>query len=108
MVKIVNKCVYLLGIVFTTGDVFSETFGTLAGQSGKDFYKMIKYLNNFVSISPRHYLDLCDKLVRHILQYGCEVRGFVNALVIERLHLHFCKWILGHSLGPKDYLMRLY
>ena len=58
---------------------------------------MIKYLhvNNFVSISPQHYLDLFDKLVRPILQYGCEVWGFANALVIERLHLHFCKQILG-------------
>ena len=56
---------------------------------------MIKYLNNVVSISPRHYLQLFDKLVRPILQYSCEVWGFAHAQVIERLHLHFCKRILG-------------
>ena len=58
-------------------------------------YKMIKYLNNFVSESPRHYLDLFDKLVRPILKHACEVWGFANAPVIERIHLHFCKRILG-------------
>ena len=65
-IEIVNKFVYL-GIVFTSEGAFSETFGTLAGQGGKAVYKIIKYLNNFVSISPRHYLDLFDKLVRPIL-----------------------------------------
>ena len=45
-IEIVNKFVYL-GIVFTSGGVFSETFSTLAGQGGKN--KIIKYLNNFVS-----------------------------------------------------------
>ena len=92
--EIVNKFVYL-GIVFTTGGAFTETFSTLAGQGGKAIFKMTKYLNNFVSVSPRHRLDLFDKLVRPILQYGCEVWGFANAPVIERLHLRFCKRILG-------------
>ena len=92
--EIVNKFVYL-GIVFTTGGAFTETFSTLAGQGGKAIFKMTKYLNNFVSVSPRHHLDLFDKLVRPILQYGCEVWGFANAPVIERLHLRFCKRILG-------------
>ena len=51
-----NKFVYL-GIVFTTGGAFTETFSTLASQGGKAIFKMTKYLNNFFSVSPRHHLD---------------------------------------------------
>ena len=40
--EIVNKFVYL-GIVFTTGGAFTETFNTLAGQGGKAIFKMTKY-----------------------------------------------------------------
>ena len=36
--EIVNKFVYL-GIVFTTGGAFMETFSTLAGQGGKAILK---------------------------------------------------------------------
>ena len=50
-------------------------------------------------------MDLFDKLVRPILQYGCEVWGFANALVIERLHLHFCKRILGVKESAQNYFV---
>ena len=99
--EIVSKFMYL-GIVFTTGGAFTETFSTLAGQGGKAIFKINKYLNNFVSVSPRHYLDLFDKLVRPILQYGSEVWGFANAPVIERLHLRFCKRILGVKTSTQN------
>ena len=100
--EIVSKFMYL-GTVFTTGGAFTETFSTLAGQGGKAIiFKINKYLNNFVSVSPRHYLDLFDKLVRPILQYGTEVWGFANAPVIERLHLRFCKRILGVKTSTQN------
>ena len=83
-----NKFVYL-GIVFTTGGAFTETFSTLAGQGGKAIFKMTKYLNNFFQCRHDIIWTFFDKLVRPILQYGCEVWGFANAPVIERLHLRF-------------------
>ena len=42
-----------------------------------------------------HKLELFDKLVLPILTYGCEVWGFHTAISIERVHLQFCKRLLG-------------
>ena len=96
-----SVCLYL-GIVFTTGGAFTEIFSTLAGQGVKAIFKINKYLNNFVSVSLRHYLELFDKLVRPILRYDGEVWGFANASAIERLHLRFCKRILGVKTSTQN------
>ena len=92
--EIVKKFNYL-GIVFTTGGSFAEAQMTLAGQSQKAIFKMKKYLYKFTFLSPRHKLELFDKLITPILNYGCEVWGFIQANAIERVHLQFCKRLLG-------------
>ena len=40
-------------------------------------------------------MELFDKLISPILNYGSEVWGFRDGLEIERVHLKFCKSILG-------------
>ena len=40
-------------------------------------------------------MELCDKLISPILNYGSEVWGFHDAPEIEKVHLKFCKNILG-------------
>ena len=40
-------------------------------------------------------LDLFDKLVSPILNFGSEVWGFAAAANIERVHLRFCKKRMG-------------
>ena len=40
-------------------------------------------------------LGLFDKLILPILNYNGEVWGFSKADVIERIHLRFCKQLLG-------------
>jgi len=42
-----------------------------------------------------HKLDLFDKLVSPILNYACDVWGFVKGNAIERVYLQFCKRLLG-------------
>ena len=39
-------------------------------------------------------LQLFDSLILLICLYGCEVWGFENIDLVERLHLQFCKSIL--------------
>lgn len=92
--EIVSKFKYL-GIVFTTGGSFAETQSTLAGQAQKAIFKMNKYLYKFTHLSPRHRLELFDKLIVPILNYGSEVWGFVQGSAAERVHLQFCKRLLG-------------
>ena len=74
-----------LGIVFTSGGSFAETQSTLAGQAQKAIFKMNKYLYKFMHLSPRHRLELFDKLIKPILNYGSEVWGFLQGSAAERV-----------------------
>ena len=94
VLEIVKSFKYL-GIVFTAGGSFSEAQNTLAGQAQKAIFKLNKYLYKFTFISPEHKLELFDKLISPILNYSCEVWGFCQAQAVERVHMQFCKKILG-------------
>ena len=54
-----------------------------------------KYLYKFTFLKPSIILDLFDKLISPILNYGSEVWGFSKAPAIEAVHLNFCKKLLG-------------
>ena len=92
-IEIVNKFTYL-GIVFTSGGSLTTAQSTLAGQAQKAVFKLNKYLYKFTYITPKHKLDLFDKLVAPILNYGSEVCGFAKDLSIVRVHLQFCEKLL--------------
>lgn len=108
-----------LGVVFTVGGSFAEAQNTLAGQAQKAIFKLYKYLYKFTFITPKHKLELFDKLVTPILNYAGEVWGFKQANCIERVHLRFCKGLLGvkkttqndfvyGELGRTDYISKRY
>jgi hypothetical protein len=84
-----------LGITISSGGSFSHACQTLAGQASKALFKMKKCLSRFTNIKISHMLELFDKLILPILNYGAEIWGNINALPIERVHLKFCKEILG-------------
>ena len=67
--EIVKKINYL-GILFTPGGTFSEAQATLLGQALKAIFAMYRYSNNFVHLKPSHIVDLFDKLISPILNYG--------------------------------------
>lgn len=93
-IEIVRKFVYL-GITFTVGGSFNETHKTLSGQALKAIFKLNQYLFNFTNLSPKHVLDLFDKLIVPILCYGGEVWGFSKPNQQEKIHLQFCKKLLA-------------
>ena len=74
-IEIVNIFCYL-GVVFTSGGSNFETHKTLLGQALKAVFTLNKYLFNFTALSPLHKLELFDKLVSPILNFGSEVWGF--------------------------------
>ena len=97
--EIVNKFKYL-GIVFTSGEgggggVLLLKLKTHLLQAQKAIFKMNKYLYKFTFLTPRYKLELFDKLISPILNYGSEVWGFKQSNAIERVHLQFCKRLLG-------------
>jgi hypothetical protein len=91
---IVNKFSYL-GVIFTCGGSFIETQKALAAQALKAIFKLKSYIYKFTTLSVKHTLDLFDKLILPILLYGSEVTGVTNCNIIEKIHLNFCKQLLG-------------
>ena len=99
--EIVSSFSYL-GIVFTSGSSFSGPRQTLAGQAQKAIFKLNSYLHKFTNINVKHTLELFDKLVTPIMNYGAEVWGFCKAVHIERIHLQFCKRLLGVKISTQN------
>ena len=99
VIEIVKTFIYctlnIIGIVFTTGGSFSEAQNTLAGQAQNAIFKLNKYLYKFMFVALKHKLDLFDKLIKPLLNYSCEIWGFCQANAIEKLHMQFCKKLLG-------------
>ena len=94
MIEIVNKFVYL-GISFSTGGSFTETHKTLSGLALKAILKLNQYLYKFTDISPKHTLKLFVKFITPILTDGGEIWGFSKPVQQVRVHLQFCKKLLG-------------
>ena len=61
----------------------------------KAMLSLNKYLHKSTQIIPKHYLDIFDKFIKLVLQYGSEVWGFSNANILERVHLQICKQVSG-------------
>ena len=68
-----------IGIVFTTGVSFKQTFVSLHGQALKSVYKLKSVLNKFPCITVSHKLDLFDKFITPILGFCSEVWGYLEA-----------------------------
>ena len=100
-IEIVKKFVYL-GITFTTGGSFKETHKTLSGQALKAIFKLNQYLYHFTDLSRNHTLDLFDKLIRPTLCYGAQVWGLSKPVQQERVHLQFCKKLLGVKMSTQN------
>ena len=89
-IEIVSRFSYL-GIVFTSGGSCKEAQRTLAGQALKAIFALNKYLYKFTYLKPSNVLDLFDKLISPILNYGSEVWGFHRTSAIETVYMQFCK-----------------
>ncbi|XP_053383852.1 uncharacterized protein LOC128550031 [Mercenaria mercenaria] len=82
------------------GGSLTTAQSTLSGQAQKAIFKLNKYLYKFTYITPKHKLDLFDKLVAPILNYGSEVCGFAKDLSIERLNKGYM--ISSDTIGTRD------
>ena len=93
LLEIVDSFCYL-GIKFTRNGSFIEAISTLSDQA-------LKALNGLYSMFSRVYMDvktkllLFDRMVLPILLYCAEVWGIYNIKDIEKIHIKFCKRILG-------------
>ena len=91
----VSNTISYLGVLFTSNGLFTQAQFKLAEQARKATFILQKRLNHFKSIKPSVVLDLFDKYIGPILNYSCEVWGFHTARDIEKVHLNYCKRLLG-------------
>ena len=57
------------------------------------------------NLSIRCQYDLFDKIVKSILLYGCEILGFINFDIIEKMHLKFCKLLLKLEKSTPNFMI---
>ena len=110
VLKLLVKCLFRNNIYSRWGS-FNETHKTLSGQGLKAICKLSQYLYKFTDLSPKHVLDLFDKLFcvmrlkLLLLLFCCCCFGdfffvlfcFVFSKINEEemAHLLFCKTLLG-------------
>ena len=101
--EIVTEYKYL-GVYFAKNNSFFKTKKYIADQATKAVFSLIKKARN-MHLTIDLQLELFDKLVKPILLYGCEVWGFGNIEVIERVQLKFLKNILKLKTSTPNYMV---
>lgn len=98
--KLFNEIVQLsdtytyLGLIFNYTGTFCKGRDKLVEQSQKALYALYQKINNF-PIPIDLQLKLFDALIVPILTYSSEIWGFEKLETVEKIHLQFCKKILG-------------
>ena len=57
------------------------------------------------NLSIQCQLELFDSMIKPIILYGCEIWGFGNNEIFERIHLKFCKLLLHLKTSTPDYMV---
>ena len=92
-IEIVNEFCYL-GIKFHYTGNMSHVIKTLYEQALKAYNHLLSIFSR-VHVDVKTKLTLFDALVVPILLYGSEVWGIYNTNDVDKLHLKFCKLLLG-------------
>ena len=93
-IPVVSQVKYL-GLIFSSNGSSQQTQLTLSEQASKAVFSLHKKLCRFKCLSISIIIDLFDKFIDPILNYGSEAWGFHPAPNIERVQLRFYKRILG-------------
>ena len=103
ILELVNSFKYL-GVTFSKSGSYNLNIKELFDKSNRAMYGVIgKCRKHNLSIDCK--LDMFDKVVKPIILYGCEVWGFNQSPLLERLHLKFCKHILNLKPSTPNYMV---
>ena len=83
-----------LGLNLSYTGKFSCTQRNIADRSLRAFYALKRDVHELVNLSAPMLCRLFDKLVAPVILYASEIWGFHASLLVERVHLKFCKWLL--------------
>ena len=93
-----------LGIVLSRTGSYCKAKKHLCEQAQKAMYGVIRKIRQF-NLPIECQLDLFDKVVTPILLYGCEIWGYENMDIIERVHLKFLKTIFNLKSSTPNYMI---
>ena len=79
-----------LGVIFESNGRFIGAIRLLYEQARKAMYGIISKARS-TDMPIDIQFKLFDTLVLPIMRYGCEIRGHENFVLLEKLHLKFCK-----------------
>ena len=102
ILEIVSEFKYL-GVLFSKNNSFFKTKKHIANQGKKAVYSLLKKAQN-MQLPVDLQVELFNKLVKPILLYGCEIWGFGNIDVIERVQLMFIKRMLNLKNSTPNYM----
>jgi hypothetical protein len=82
--------------------MFNQSIKKLAASGQKAMFSLLKSFNQFNNLKVSFMYEMFEKLITPIITYGSEVWGFAPTQTIERLHLKFCKFILGVKTNTQN------
>ena len=83
-----------LGVTFNYTGSFVLNNQCLAGKALKAMNVLFQNVKR-LELKPNVSMQLFDAFVGSIINYACPVWGFSKSKELERIHLKFCKMILG-------------
>lgn len=102
-IEIVKEFNYL-GVLLTKTGNFGLNKKYLADKALIAMYEILKFGRTY-NLSVKLQLDLFDKMILPILLYGCEIWGFGDNQLLEKIHLKFCKVLLNLKQSTPSFMV---
>ena len=101
--EVVNEYKYL-GIFLSRTGSYIKTKKHIADQANKALYSLLRKART-LNLPIDLQIDMFNKVIKPILLYGCEVWGYGNLDVIERVQLKFFKQILNLKKSTPSFMV---
>ena len=92
-IEVVKEYKYL-GILLGQSGSFLATKKHIAEQASKAMFSLLRKIK-CLSLPFDIQIDLFNKIVKPVLLYGCEIWGYGNLDILERVQLRFYKYIFN-------------
>ncbi len=103
IIEIVDEFRYL-GVIFSYHGSFTKCRKALSESATKALFFVLKKTQQY-SLDIDVSFRLFDAMVRSILTFACEIWGFENLKILEKVHLKFCKYVLRLNRSTPNYMV---